>query len=137
MTNFVEDIEKFNKMYGLPLPSKPTTAIEPVVARMHDFKRIILKEVSEVDDIVKKAGTDDLDDLTDLADWLGDMIVYCASEMARYGIPLMPTLGIIMHSNFSKLDADGKPIVVAGKVGKGPNYWKPEPKLKEMLKGLM
>jgi hypothetical protein len=39
-----------------------------------------------------------------------------------------------MDSNFSKLGADGKPIYdERGKVMKGPFYWKPEPKIKELL----
>jgi hypothetical protein len=42
-------------------------------------------------------------------------------------------MNIIMASNFSKLGADGKPILADGKVQKGPFYWKPEPRLKQML----
>jgi hypothetical protein len=43
-------------------------------------------------------------------------------------------LQIIMDSNASKLGADGKPIYDAnGKFLKGPNYWKPEPKIRELL----
>lgn len=39
-----------------------------------------------------------------------------------------------MDSNASKLGADGKPIYDAnGKFLKGPNYWKPEGKIREML----
>ena len=136
MTTFYEDIEKFNSMYSLPHPTVPSTAHLPVAERMKDFKRIISEEVTEVDDIVAKAGKDELDDLTDLADWLGDIIVYAASEMRRFGIPIEPTLSIIMQSNFSKLDENGKPILAGGKVQKGPNYWKPEPKLRKMLEGL-
>lgn len=136
MTTFYEDIEKFNAMYSLPHPTVPSTEHLPVAERMKDFKRIISEEVTEVDDIVAKAGKDELDDLTDLADWLGDIIVYAASEMRRFGIPIERTLGIIMQSNFSKLDENGKPIIVGGKVMKGNLYWKPEPKLRKMLEGL-
>ena len=53
---------------------------------------------------------------------------------ARRGIPLEDVLQIIMDSNASKLGADGKPIYDAnGKFLKGPNYWKPEPKIRELL----
>jgi predicted HAD superfamily Cof-like phosphohydrolase len=70
-----------------------------------------------------------------LADLLGDLIVYCASEARRWGIPLEPVLNTIMESNFSKLGADGQPLYdERGKVLKGPNYWKPEPKIEELLK---
>ena len=73
---------------------------------------------------------------TAIADVLGDIIVYCRSEALKYGIPLEEVLDIIMDSNESKLGADGKPIYDAnGKFLKGPNYWKPEPKIKSMLEG--
>src|SRR6476620_5595229 len=43
----------------------------------------------------------------------------------------------IMDSNESKLGADGNPIYDAnGKFLKGPNYWKPEPKIQELLAAL-
>ena len=39
-----------------------------------------------------------------------------------------------MDSNQSKLGADGKPIYDAnGKFLKGPNYWKPEPRIRELI----
>lgn len=39
-----------------------------------------------------------------------------------------------MDSNESKLGADGNPIYDAnGKFLKGPNYWKPEPRIKALL----
>lgn len=69
-----------------------------------------------------------------LADLLGDIQVYCASEMAKFGLPLDDVLETIMRSNFSKLGEDGNPIYdERGKVLKGPNYWKPEPAIKELL----
>ena len=75
-----------------------------------------------------------LDVMAELSDWLGDLVVYCASEARRWGLPLPEVLRVIMESNFSKLGADGKPIYdERGKVMKGPNYWKPEPKLRDML----
>ena len=84
-----------------------------------------------------KADTDEkkLEVMTDLSDWLGDMIVYCATEAGRWGIPIEGVLEIIMQSNASKLGADGLPIYdERAKVMKGPNYWKPEPKIREQLK---
>ncbi len=134
---FHEAIAKFNQMYGLPCTKTPTTALQGnLVDRLRNFKNIMLEEFEEVDDIIYKieAGELEIDVLTDLADWLGDIQVYCASEMARMGLPLDETLAIIMQSNFSKLGADGLPIYdERGKVLKGKSYWKPEPKLKEML----
>lgn len=133
MNQFVEDIERFNSMYDLPMPVAPSTAHLPIVPRMVQFRKIMLDEVLEVDDIISNGGRNEVQDLTALADWLGDIIVYAASEMRRFGIPMEPTLKIIMESNFSKLGADGQPIIKDGKVQKGPGYWKPEPKLQKML----
>jgi predicted HAD superfamily Cof-like phosphohydrolase len=69
-----------------------------------------------------------------IADVLGDIIVYCRSEALKYGLPLEDVLNVIMDSNESKLGADGKPIYDEnGKFLKGPGYWKPEPKIRELL----
>jgi len=44
---------------------------------------------------------------------------------------------LIMDSNESKLGADGRPIYDAnGKFLKGPNYWKPEPRIRALLQDL-
>lgn len=153
LRSFVSQIAYFNGMYGLPLAPYPTVTHEIVwqngksarylddeqalTARLSEFQKILTDEVNEVNDIIeclnKQEYPTEPDFLTDMADWLGDMIVYCASEMARYGIPFDQTLRIIMQSNFSKLGADGKPIIKDGKVQKGPNYWRPEPLLRQML----
>jgi predicted HAD superfamily Cof-like phosphohydrolase len=70
----------------------------------------------------------------DMADWLGDMIIYCVSEMFRWDIPVHPILSIIMASNFSKLDDEGKAIFDSRmKLLKSSNYWKPEPYIKDFL----
>lgn len=137
MSAFSEDIKKFNGIYKLPVNATPTLDVGlPAVERMAAFKDILLEEVHEIDEIIaaQKAGKDPLEVLTMLADLLGDIQVYCASEMAKFGLPLDQVLSIIMQSNFSKLGADGLPIYdERGKVMKGPNYWKPEPKLQAML----
>ena len=74
------------------------------------------------------------DQPTAIADLLGDVIVYCRSEALKYGLPLEDVLDVIMDSNESKLGADGNPIYDAnGKFLKGPNYWKPEPRIKALL----
>ena len=95
-----------------------------------------MDEVHEIDDIVALAnsGGNPADVAVAIADVLGDIIVYCRSEALKYGLPLEEVLDIIMDSNESKLGADGKPIYDAnGKFLKGPNYWKPEPKIKALL----
>lgn len=62
---------------------------------------------------------------------------FAALETRFSGLDYWVVLDIIMQSNFSKLGEDGKPIYdERGKVMKGPNYWKPEPKIREYLAGL-
>ena len=80
------------------------------------------------------SGAAPIDIAVAIADVLGDIIVYCRSEALKYGIPLEAVLDIIMDSNESKLGADGNPIYDAnGKFLKGPNYWKPEPRIRALL----
>lgn len=139
MSAFSEDIKRFNAMYALPLNDKPTLDIGvPVADRLRAFKSILGEELEEIDEIVAAAekGAPSLEVLTMLADLLGDIQVYCASEMRKFGLPQDEVLSIIMQSNFSKLGPDGNPIYdERGKVQKGPGYWKPEPKIQDMLAG--
>jgi NTP pyrophosphatase (non-canonical NTP hydrolase) len=133
--SFAQRIAAMNAMYRLPAndrPSLPANAAD----RLIKFKATLLDEVHEIDEIVtlSKAGGAPADVATAIADLLGDIMVYCRSEALKYGLPLEDVLDIIMDSNESKLDANGNPIYDAnGKFLKGPNYWKPEPKIRALL----
>lgn len=144
MSQFSDDIVKFNGIYKLPISQTPTLDIlrqdsvsrAAAIERLEKFQDILGEELLEIVPIIEamKDGADELDVLTSLADLLGDIQVYCASEMAKFGLPLDLVLGAIMQSNFSKLGADGNPIYdERGKVQKGPNYWKPEPMIRSIL----
>jgi len=149
ISQFAKDIRKFNTMYGLPVNDFPTipfrlhidkgTTRQQLIDRLKQFKKILQDEIKEVDDIVDKveAGEEPLDILTDLADWLGDIQVFCASEMLKFGLDNEMVLSVIMSSNFSKLQADGTALMIDGKLQKGPGYWKPEPKLKRLLQAAL
>ncbi len=132
---FPERIALMNAMYRLPAserPNLPANAAE----RLLRFKATLMDEVHEIDEISAQvaAGADPADVLRAIADLLGDVIVYCRSEALKYGLPLEEVLDVIMDSNESKLGADGKPIYDSnGKFLKGPNYWKPEPRIKTLL----
>ena len=133
---FAMRIAAMNAMYKLPSQPNPVLPEDPA-DRLRKFKATLLDEVNEIDEIITAAEeqADPLDLLVAVADLLGDVIVYCRSEALKYGIPLEQVLAIIMDSNESKLDADGKPIYDGnGKFLKGPNYWKPEPKIRELLR---
>ena len=132
---FAQRIAAMNAMYKLPARENPALP-EDVVGRLTKFKATLMDEVHEIDEIVAAAqkGAPCSDILVAMADLLGDVIVYCRSEALKYGLPLEDVLDIIMDSNESKLGADGKPIYDAnGKFLKGPNYWRPEPKIKVLL----
>lgn len=145
---FESQVERFNEMYKLPQFHRASR--KEIAERLRVFKKMLLEELDEIDDIIEDlvppvgelpelvivpGYENPLQALTDIADLMGDLQVYCASEMVRFNIPVFPTTSIIMDSNFSKLDADGLPIYREdGKVMKGPNYWKPEPAIAEMLK---
>ena len=135
---FAQRIAAMNAMYKLPACDSPTLP-DNVADRLVKFKATLLEEVHEIDEIVQLAnsGASANDVAVAIADVLGDIMVYCRSEALKYGLPLEDVLDIIMDSNESKLGADGKPIYDAnGKFLKGPNYWKPEPKIKALLDSL-
>jgi len=132
---FEQRIAAMNAMYKLPANDRPSLPAD-VVDRLTKFKATLLDEVHEIDEIVQlsKSGGAAIDIAVAMADLLGDIMVYCRSEALKYGLPLEDVLDIIMDSNESKLGADGKPIYDAnGKFLKGPDYWKPEPKIKALL----
>ena len=136
--SFAARIAQMNAMYRLPQNAAPTIPAD-VADRLKKFKATLSDEVSEIDEIVAsaEAGASQLDIAVAIADLLGDVIVYCRSEALKYGLPLEDVLGLIMDSNESKLGADGNPIYDGnGKFLKGPNYWKPEPKIRELLQKL-
>lgn len=133
--SFKKRIEAMNRMYKLPVEEKPTISSD-VVDRLAKFKKTLMDEVHEIDEIVALAnsGASSVDVAVAIADLLGDVIVYCRSEALKYGLPLEEVLDVIMDSNESKLGADGKPIYDEnGKFLKGPNYWKPEPLIRNLL----
>jgi len=133
--SFAQRIAAMNAMYNLPANDRPSLP-DNVTDRLVKFKATLLDEVHEIDDIVElsKNGSSAIDIAVAIADLLGDIMVYCRSEALKYGLPLEDVLDIIMDSNESKLDADGNPIYDAnGKFLKGPNYWKPEAKIKALL----
>ncbi len=132
---FAQRIAAMNAMYKLPANERPALPAD-VADRLVKFKATLMDEVHEIDEIVKlsKDGAAAVDVAVAIADILGDIIVYCRSEALKYGLPLEEVLDVIMDSNESKLGADGRPIYDAnGKFLKGPNYWKPEPRIRALL----
>lgn len=134
---------------------------ETLTKRLSELREMLLDEVDEVDDIavaimelscphmtpaewsastkkiVSQTGSRDpgLTALVMLADWLGDLRVYCESEMIKFGLNSETVHVLIMGSNMTKLDEQGMPIIKEGKVQKGPNFVAPEQLLCSYIKG--
>lgn len=83
MPDFLTGIRKMNEAQELELNNTPTDLGSE---RFHHFLDIISEEISEHKDVLQIE--DHLDRLVALADWLADLIVYCCSEAARWGIPI-------------------------------------------------
>jgi predicted HAD superfamily Cof-like phosphohydrolase len=144
-STFDEEIKLFNAMYLLPTLSSPgipfvgdstASARQKLMARLEDFKSILREELDEVDEILSMIAVGDPPEeiLVALADWLGDMQVYCASEMRKFGLDNSVILSIIMASNRSKLGRDGKPLYdERNKVMKGPDFFPPEPEIRRYI----
>lgn len=125
----MDKIRKMNQMYNLPISDVPVPAS---FTKLKNFQSILKEECHEIEEVMDT--TDEIDRIVALADLLADVIVYCKSEALKFGIPIDEVFDIVMESNFSKLGEDGLPIKdERGKFLKGPNYWKPEPKIKELI----
>lgn len=138
---FVADIATMNATYELP----PVTTLLELVQRLPNFKVILGKEFAELGDIQQaleqRVAAQEKDaylpTIVDIADLLGDIVVYCFSEAARLDVPLFAVLSAIMNSNFTKLGADGKPIKDEnGKFLKGPNFIPPEPAIENIMRAV-
>ena len=128
-----DDIKKFNTMYQLERCDKPRHVSSD---ELRNFHSMLIEEMTEMQPILRKInnGDDSLSVAVELADWLGDLVVYCSTFADQVGIDLGAVLSIIMQSNFSKLDHQGEPIYDRrGEVLKGPNFWGPEQKIRELL----
>lgn len=118
---FLARIRRMNEVMGLPVNDVPTNLGEK---RLDDFYNILMEEIHEIHDCKN---------LVDVADVLGDLIVFIASEAQKWGIPLIPVLHAIMDSQDTKL-VDGKATYdERGKFLKGPNFLPPEDRIKEIL----
>lgn len=138
MHSFPLQILQMNLMYRLPVSNTPTLPAD-TAERLIKFQSILQEELNEINEIETLCHMDQKPEtiLAAIADVLADIIVYCTSEALKYGIPLESVLDIVMQSNASKLGEDGMPIYdERGKFMKGPNYWKPEPKIEMLIAAL-
>lgn len=157
MKNAVENIRELMATYEQGLPSTPTLPADlPAVfsegmlevGRMFQTDFPVLWEEDagdmkngEVIDETRKLRinliaeefgeyleAEALNDITKIADALGDLCVVIIGAALAYGIPLDKVFAEIHRSNMSKMGEDGRPIKRPddNKVIKGPNYTPPD-----------
>ena len=117
MTNF-EKVRIFMKTYGQEVKVKAGFSD----ARTNKLRIDLIKE--ELHELTEAMQDENL---LEVADALTDILYVTYGAGHAFGIDLDKCFDEVQNSNMSKLGEDGKPIYnEAGKVMKGPNYFKPD-----------
>ena len=123
MTNF-EKVKVFMQTFGQEVKKNSSLSSDKI-----NKLRISLieEELNELKQAIQQ------NDIKEVADALTDILYVTYGAGQAFGIDLDKCFNEVQNSNMSKLSKDGKPIYNdAGKVMKGPNYFKPN--LKKFLK---
>ena len=116
MTNF-NKVGTFMKTFGQEVKNKPSFSTD----KINKLRLDLIKE--ELDELQEAM---DNKDLLEVADALTDILYVTYGAGHAFGINLDQCFEEVQNSNMSKLDKNGRPIYNdAGKVMKGPNYFKP------------
>ena len=117
MSNFSK-VGTFMKTFGQEVKTKPSLSSEKINKLRID---LIKEELEELTEAMNNK------DLLEVADALTDILYVTYGAGHAFGIDLDNCFEEVQNSNMSKLDENGKPIYNdAGKVMKGPNYFKPD-----------
>ena len=117
MTNF-EKVRIFMKTYGQEVKDKAGLSD----ARTNKLRIDLIKE--ELEELTEAMQDENL---LEVADALTDILYVTYGAGHALGMDLDKCFEEVQNSNMSKLGEDGKPIYnEAGKVMKGPNYFKPD-----------
>ncbi len=117
MTNF-QKVKTFMQTFDQEVKSKPSFSTE----KINELRYNLIKE--ELDEFKQALENKDL---LEVADALTDILYVTYGAGHAFGIDLDSCFEEVQNSNMSKLGNDGKPIRnEAGKVMKGPNYYKPD-----------
>ena len=117
MTNF-EKVRLFMKTYGQEVKDKAGFSNAKTNKLRID---LIKEELGELTEAMQDKN------LLEVADALTDILYVTYGAGHAFGIDLDKCFEEVQNSNMSKLGEDGKPIYnEAGKVMKGPNYFKPD-----------
>ena len=117
MTNF-EKVGLFMKTFGQEVKNKPGLSSD----KINNLRiSLINEELEELKQAMKNK------DLKEAVDALTDILYVTYGAGHAFGVNLDKCFDEVQKSNMSKLGEDGKPIYnEAGKVMKGPNYFKPD-----------
>ena len=117
MTNF-QKVKTFMQTFGQEVKSKPSFSSE----KINDLRyNLIKEELYELKQAMNEKN------LLEVADALTDILYVTYGAGIAFGIDLDKCFEEVQNSNMSKLGENGKPIYnEAGKVMKGPNYFKPD-----------
>ena len=117
MSNFSK-VGTFMKTFGQDVKTKPSFSTDKINKLRID---LIKEELEELKEAMNNK------DLLEVADALTDILYVTYGAGHAFGIDLDKCFDEVQNSNMSKLDENGKPIYnEAGKVMKGPNYFKPD-----------
>ena len=116
MSNF-NKVGLFMKTFGQEIKNKPSLSSD----KINKLRIDLIKE--ELDELKEAM---DNKDLLEVADALTDILYVTYGAGHAFGIDLDKCFDEVQNSNMSKLGENGEPIYnEAGKVMKGPNYFKP------------
>ena len=117
MTNF-KKVQEFMETFGQEVKLKPSLSSEKINKLRLD---LIKEELDELKEAINN------NDLLEVADALTDILYVTYGAGHAFGIDLDSCFQEVQNSNMSKLGEGGKPIYNdAGKIMKGPNYFKPD-----------
>ena len=117
MSNF-NKVKTFMETFGQEVKTKPSFSTDKINSLRYD---LIKEELEELKVAMENK------DLLEVADALTDILYVTYGAGHAFGIDLDQCFQEVQNSNMSKLGDDGKPIFnEAGKVMKGPRYFKPD-----------
>ena len=117
MSNF-NKVGTFMKTFGQEVKNKPSFSTDKINRLRIN---LIKEELDELQEAMKN------NDLLEVADALTDILYVTYGAGHAFGIDLDKCFDEVQNSNMSKLGENGKPIYnEAGKVMKGPKYFKPD-----------
>jgi predicted HAD superfamily Cof-like phosphohydrolase len=110
-------VREFHSAFGLPQPGRPTT---PTAELAEVRSRLLAEEAGEAVQALRRG------DLAQIAQELAGVAYVTYGAAVSTGIDLDQIVTAVHRANMTKLDADGRPVMIDGKVTNGPRYQPPD-----------